>query len=89
MSDSTSTDTTPADYVYEFMFLDNYSDDIMNAYPDTSNELIDVIKNTLSSLKNILNLRPGIRTISTYANLNNQRFKVTLTNSNWQPPLTS
>lgn len=75
-----------APYIYEFVFNDAFDDATFAQYSGASDELKAEIHKVANSLKNILTLKPGIRTISSYAYYGADTFKVTLMNSSWIPP---
>jgi len=79
--------TTPAaaipQHIYEFIFTDSYSDDVFNQYSNASDALKLQVQNTANNLQNILKIKPGIRSISSFANYDNNQYKVTVINSLW------
>ena len=74
-------------YVYEFVFTDNYSDDIFNIYPDKTDGLRDVIQDSASKLANIIRVQQGIRQIGSFPEYNGVKYKVTVINSKWIQPV--
>jgi len=75
--------TTEIPFIYEFIFNDQYDDAIFSEYNEASDELKIQIQITANNLKNILKLKPGIRSISSFAHYLNKSYKVTLVNTSW------
>uniref|UniRef100_A0A6C0KUP5 Uncharacterized protein n=1 Tax=viral metagenome TaxID=1070528 RepID=A0A6C0KUP5_9ZZZZ len=73
-------------YLYEFIFTDQFDDSIFSQYSNASDPLKVQIQNTTNSLKNIIRIKPGIRSISSFSNYLDNTYKVTLINTSWVPP---
>lgn len=72
-------------YDYEFVFNDDFQQEVYDAYPiiDTDNTLLKIVTDIVDRLKEILNLQPGIRCISSFGQHDDQHLKITIINTTW------
>ena len=85
--ESTTNLAKDINYIYEFKFNDSYNDDVFNQYNNPSDELKIEIQKTANSLQNILKIKPGIRSISSFSYYLNDAYKVTVINTSWVQPV--
>ena len=79
------TSTQTEEYDYEFIFVDDFQQDVYDAYPipDTDETLVNIVTDIVDKLVMILRVRPGIRCICSFGTHDDQRLKITVINSTW------
>ena len=65
-------------YSYEYLFKNNFDDNIFNEGQILDVDLKFLIQNAVDSINGILSIYTGVKNFSTFVLYNNQHFKVTL-----------
>lgn len=70
------------DYTYELSFINNFDKDVIQYSAISVNnnqEFIDLVESTVNNIILILSLQPGVGSMSTFINFEDQRYKINLT----------
>lgn len=78
----------PFYYDYEFVFDDDFNQQVYDAYPlpDLDNTLLGIVQEIVTKLKNIITAQPGVKVISSFGTHDDQRLKITIVNTAWGAP---
>lgn len=68
-------------FEYEFIFQKNYDSAVFSSAPvEQTTEFEELIKNTVNTMSNILDMYGGVKTFSSFVTYNNKTYKITVTN---------
>lgn len=70
-----------ASFNYEFNFTDDYSEYVYGQYDEADVPLKELVVDTITRIKKVMSLNPGIKNMSSQLEYNGQLFKVRLAQS--------